>query len=161
MKPSPSEIRGVLRYGPKTGLLWWRASGSGRRLDIPAGTMHREGYVRIRYKNLAYGAHQLAWVITKGRWPKKQIDHRDTVRWNNRWANLRLATHGQNKQNGRRYKNNKSGFKRVSRKGKRWVAHISYGGKQYHLGVFDTPEEAAAVYSVAACEYHGAFARTS
>lgn len=52
-----------------------------------------------------------------------------------------------------KYRNNTSGYPGVSRhkKSGRWQALIGYGGKQYHLGLFDTPEAAHDVY-VSACD---------
>jgi len=118
-RPSVKAVRAALRYDRDTGLLWWRHSGTGRNLLKPAGTTYR-GYVRIWIGKTSYAAHVLAWVMVKGRWPKKEIDHRDTVRNNNRWRNLRLATHSQNRQNCSLYKNNKSGLKRVTAHRERW-----------------------------------------
>lgn len=158
-RPSPKAVREVLRYNQNTGLLWWKYSGTGRNITKPAGCFLR-GYLRISFGGRAYQGHVLAWVIVKGRWPKKEIDHRDTVRNNNRWKNLRLATHGQNQSNGRRYKNNKSGFKRVVlQDGKYWRADIQANGKQRYLGLFDTQEKASAAYIIAAKKLHKEFAR--
>lgn len=155
---SPKAVRAALRYDKATGLLWWKHSGSGRDLTKPAGTTLR-GYVRIWFGKMQYQAHVLAWVIVKGRWPRKELDHRDTVRNNNRWKNLRLATHGQNQANGCRYKNNKSGFKGVIFQDGFWRADIQYRKKQRYLGLFDSPEEASAAYIAEAKKHHREFAR--
>jgi len=158
-RPSPKSVRAALRYDKATGLLWWKHSGTGRDLSKPAGTTLR-GYVRIWFGKTQYQAHVLAWVIVKGRWPRKELDHRDTVRNNNRWRNLRLATHGQNQQNGRRYRNNKSGKKRVIlQNGRYWRADIQVNGKQRYLGIFPSKEKASQAYVVAAKKLHKEFAR--
>lgn len=156
--PSVKAVRSALRYDRETGLLWWRRSGPGRNLTKPAGTTLR-GYVRIWFGKRQYQAHVLAWVIVRGRWPKKELDHRDTVRNNNRWGNLRLATHGQNQQNGRCYKNNRSGFKGVTCQNGYWRADIQYHKKQRYLGQFDSPEKASAAYIAEAKKHHKQFAR--
>lgn len=51
-----------------------------------------------------------------------------------------------------RYANNTSGFRGVSfhkRTGK-WQAYISVNRKQFHIGLYDTPEEAHEAYIAAA-----------
>lgn len=163
MKPSPTVIRKHLRYVKSTGQLWWRLPKNGRRMNRPTGAIETNGYVCIGFDGKVYKAHILAWVIVKGRWPKKEMDHRDLNRANNKWKNLRLATHGQNQRNGRCYKNNTSGYKGVHFHPMtgRWTADINLNKKPIYLGIFDTPEEAAVVYNRAAKKYHGSFARTA
>lgn len=56
---------------------------------------------------------------------------------------------------------NKSGFRGVhwaTRRG-RWQAQITNSGVHRHLGYFETSEEAARAYDVAALSLHGAFAQ--
>jgi HNH endonuclease/AP2 domain len=163
LRPTPTEIRKVLRYDRFTGLLWWRERASGRRLDRPAGTKNANGYIDIGYRGKVYKAHILAHVIVKGRWPKRELDHHNLIRNNNRWKNLRPATRGQNSQNRRCYKNNKTGIKGVHFHPLtgRFTADIQVNKKLMYLGIFDTPEEAAVVYNAANKKYHGKFARTS
>lgn len=87
------------------------------------------------------------------------VDHINGDGLDNRRSNLRPANQFQNQQNRGPNKNNKSGFKGVSRSGKTlWQAHIWSDGKHYALGRYATPEEAARVYDEAAREMHGEFA---
>lgn len=89
-------------------------------------------------------------------------DHIDGNGLNNCRDNLRPATYMQNAHNRREYVNNSSGYKGVywSKKMQKWAAKICANGKQKHLGLFDTPEEAHAAYCEAAAssEFHGEFA---
>jgi hypothetical protein len=89
------------------------------------------------------------------------VDHENGNGLDNRRANLRPASHGQNMGNKRRYRNNASGFKGVSwhRVSGRWVAQASIAGKRCHLGLFDNPIDAALAYDAAALEAYGEFAR--
>ena len=93
-------------------------------------------------------------------WP--MVDHRNGDGLDNRRSNLRPATHSQNMGNKRRYRNNTSGFKGVTRNtgtGRPWRAVIKADGRRVHLGYFDTAEDAAHAYDRAAIDLHGEFAR--
>src|SRR3990167_3661650 len=78
----------------------------------------------------------------------EMIDHINHDALDNRKANLRVCTASQNQANRRMTKNNRSGFKGVTRNKKKWQARI----KQKSLGTFSTREEAALAYNVAAVE---------
>jgi hypothetical protein len=51
-----------------------------------------------------------------------------------------------------------TGFKGVSKHGNRFRAKIWNNDQQYHLGLFDTAEEAAAAYNAEAFRLYGEFA---
>lgn len=53
-------------------------------------------------------------------------------------------------------KTNRTGFKGVSRVGKRYQARIRYAGKTKVIGYFTTAEEASDAYQLAAAEKAGA-----
>lgn len=77
---------------------------------------------------------------------KRQVDHENRDGLDNRRDNLRVVTHQQN------------GFNRGA-KGYSWFrgkcqAHIKVNGKNIHLGYFDTPAEAHAVYLDAKQKHH-------
>jgi hypothetical protein len=120
------------------------------------------GHIYLDIDGHKYKAHRIAWLYVTGAWPRCAVDHVNGKANDNRFSNLRLATMSQNIANAKRPKNNTSGFKRVKRNlpfTKRWRAHIKVKQKHIHLGYFDTKEQAAAAYLVAAKRYFGEFAR--
>lgn len=95
-----------------------------------------------------------------------EVDHIDGDGLNNTRSNLRLATRSQNLHNGKRLKNNTSGYKGVhwvkyTLHAGKWRSRIYVGGRAIHLGVFADREEAAKAYDKAALEMCGEYARTN
>lgn len=126
-----------------------------------AGHVDNQGYWRLCVDGERYGAQRLAWLYMKGDWPIGEVDHRDTNQLNNRWENLREASHHQNVANASKRKDNISGFKGVSwnSRHRRWVAQANVNGKRKWLGYFDDPKVAHQVYASAMVAQHGEFAR--
>lgn len=161
------EVSKLFKYDPETGELanvaWRNGLAKGRRL---AGSVCRfkenNVYRTVSIANKSYPVHRIAWLLMTGEMPNGHIDHINGDGLDNRWSNLRLATHAQNRANSRRQKNNTSGFKGVvwdKARGK-WIAAIRADGKGIYLGRFNTPEAAHAAYVAAAERHFGSFART-
>lgn len=89
-----------------------------------------------------------------------KVDHENGNGLDNRRWNLRPATSSENQMNKGMSSNNSTGYKGVSwHKGNgKYIANIKVGEKRIHLGYFDTPEQAALAYDVAAEKYFGRFA---
>ena len=159
--PSFEEVNAHLRYDPDTGFLWWKAQGGAKRTDKPAGAM-QNGYVIVQINNVKRYAHRLAWLLGTNQSPGDfQIDHINGIRSDNRLANLRLATHTQNRRNTRKPKNNTSGYKGAYwlKDSQRWQARHEVNGKSIFLGYYKTAFEAHLAYRSAIAQTHGEFAR--
>lgn len=151
-----ARLRELLHYDWRTGLFTWlqdQKNGQIRAGSV-AGTPSG-GYILIGIEGRRYRAHRLAWFYMKGKWPSEQIDHRNTVRNDNRWRNLREATREVNTQNLRRAKStNRLGVLGVREYRGRFNAGITVNRKRKHLGTYDTPEMAHAAYLKAKRELH-------
>lgn len=153
------QVRHLFDYEPLTGILRWRNPTS-RKCFIGqvAGTRSRAGYIQVSVKGSLYFAHRLGWVHAFGVWPVPGIDHINHDGTDNRIANLRIATRAQNGANRRRFKNNTSGFKGVTRSGNGWQAQVFYDGAYQYLGHFKSPDVAHLAYVEAARSLFGEFA---
>lgn len=160
--PPVEELRRLLSYDSGTGALTWVACPKfkGAPGGI-AGTGSKLGYLMVGIDRKYYGAHRIIWKMVTGEEPPAMIDHIDGDKANNRWANLRSADNGRNKQNTGMYRNNSSGVKGVcwDAAHKKWRAYISINGTQHKLGRFKNIEQAAAVVASERIRLHGAFAR--
>ena len=129
--------------------------------------------------SVARGGNTL-YVKRNGNWRKREsgtLMHRDIMKPNkdmvidhinhngldNRRINLRICTKAQNECNRPAQKKNPTGFKGVSDARayssiNPYMAKIAKRGKQYYLGYYATPEEAARAYDAKAKELHGEFA---
>ena len=92
--------------------------------------------------------------------PEVIVDHENRNPLDCRDENLRAATVRQNNANNGLRRDNASGYKGVSFKSSnlKWQAQTHINGKTKHLGYFDTPEEAHAVYAKVFVETFGEFA---
>lgn len=151
-----ARLREALHYEPETGNFTWliKPNRSVMIGDV-AGSQDRDGYVCIRICGRSYRAHRLAWLYVHGVLPPSQIDHKDAIRSNNKWPNLRIATNAQNKQNMRKARSdNRVGLLGVFPDRDKWRARITIDSKKVSLGTFETPELAHAAYLAAKHAMH-------
>jgi hypothetical protein len=145
-----------ISYDPSTGALTWVA---GLRRGQTAGCLKNDGYRRVTIGGVNYAEHRLIWFLMTGEWPELQIDHRNGVRDDNRWVNLRQATASQNTANCRKRGPWLKGCTR--RRNGRFQAQIGVRGERSYLGTFDTEAEAHAAYLEAAKASFAEFARAA
>ncbi len=168
MSISIQDLRAVLNYDPEIGEFTWKVMLSSRGLiGTRAGTKNNwgrtSGYFKIRINKKDYWRHRLAWFYMTGEWPQDQIDHINGIKGDDRFCNLREATHSENQQNCILPRHNTSGHKGVSwrKSNEKWYAYIKKNGKMVSLGLFDNIDDAIRARATAAPKYHGAFARTA
>ena len=158
-KPLPDRglIAECFHYDVDTGLLHWKRRPwirSRVRAGDVAGTLHRSGYYQTAINGTVYMVHRLIWKLQTGVDPV-EIDHINRVPSDNRWVNLREATSSQQKVN-RETRNPHRGVHYIAPR-KKYGAQIKLEGRHEWLGLFDTPEEACAVYRARAEKLHGEF----
>lgn len=136
----------LLHYDPETGVFEWNIGRRKCNAYSKAGSLDSKGYLRIMIGGKEYRAHRLAWFWMTGRWPAHEIDHKNRVRSDNRWLNLREATAGEQRQNQRERSDANTGFRGVTylRSKGVWLARIALGGRRQHLGIYSTIIDAVA-----------------
>ena len=161
--PRVERLRELFSYDPVIGVLRWRVKCRQMMPGDIAGRIDANGYISIGVDRETYYAHRIIWCMQTGSDPVNDVEHRDTVKSNNAWLNLRPATISQNRANIGLTVANKSGFKGVCWNAKRqkWCASIGKDGKRYHLGYFDAIEDACAAYLAKAREFYGEYARAA
>lgn len=163
--PSSETLNEYFTYNPRSGILRWKKIGGWKyRPGNKAGIPQAFGYLVVSFKSTVYMAHRIIWCMVTGDDPGPlEIDHKNNNKSDNRWSNLRLATHANNNQNTKLQKNNSSGAKGVAWHKQRncWRAYISVGprtsSKQIHLGLFRTVEAAAEAVKVYRQSLHKQF----
>jgi hypothetical protein len=162
MLNAPSALlRDELSYEADTGVFRWKTDRIGKTKggDV-AGCINDGGYRILRFGNVIYRAHRLAWWFVHGEMPSGVIDHINGVTTDNRIANLRVASFRTNAQNVHKAKaGSRTGLLGVCAPSDRkcFTASIRDNqGRKLHLGTFVTPEDAHAAYMAAKRRMHDA-----
>ena len=95
-------------------------------------------------KNGTVRMHRQVLGLGPGHIDKRQTDHINRDRTDNRRENLRVATNAENGQNLPARKGGTSRYRGVSwyQNNQKWVAKVHVGGRNYSLGCFDDEDEA-------------------
>lgn len=155
----PQRLRELVSYDPDTGVFTRRADGA--VLGHKRGGSGDATYVGIMVDGEQIYAHRAAWAYMTGEWPSHTVDHRDTDRQNNRWGNLRAATHQQQNANCKVRRHNQTGLKGVCihKSTGLYGARIRKDGRQRSLGYYRCPAAAHFAYLIEADRLFGEFAR--
>jgi hypothetical protein len=150
-------LREVFNYDAETGIVTRLVcTAPNHTAGEVVGYLSDDGYLRAMIDRRQYLVHRLIWCWVTGAWPVNEIDHKHGVKHDNRWSELRPATHARNLQNLRRARaDNKCGLQGVSvRPNGKAASSIVVDGKRTDLGTFDTPEQAHAAYLEAKVRLH-------
>jgi len=146
-KMTQNILKKYLHYNPDNGV-FTRALKTANfiRVGDVAGWLDKaSGYRKIYLRNKQYSAHRLAWLYMVGEFPSDQIDHINHIRDDNRFSNLRTATHSENQRNASIRYDNASGVTGVywSKPRRKWQSEIYVNGKKIYGGSFGCVTAAA------------------
>jgi HNH endonuclease len=104
----------------------------------------KNGYGWVRFRGKRQAAHRVSYEITFGESPGSvEVDHRCINPSCVNPAHLRRATRKQNSENHPGAQcNSSTGVRGVYRNGSRFMARVQHHGEVFHLGMFDSIEEA-------------------
>jgi len=133
----------------------------GRELgSIDPGSGYHKTTVSVGKVSRNIKRANIIWWKKYGVWPIEMLDHKNTVRTDDRIDNLRYASNSLNGQNTLGGRKSKYGCPKgvtynPTKTNKRtvWVATLVRGGQKRHIGRFETMEEAAAAYEAARKAY--------
>jgi hypothetical protein len=143
------------RHSAKHTCAKWNSAYAGK----DAGCDKCHGYTMVQFYSYRVFAHKIAWLLTYGEWPTREIDHINGNRSDNRIANLRLASASENRCNTPIRRNNKSGIKGVSwcNTQMAWRVVLNRDKRIVFQGYFNDKLAAAEAYRSASLEWHGEF----
>lgn len=171
--PSAEYLRECLRYNKRAGTLFWKhrprehfktlhafrdwnTKYAGKRTFTAEQSW---GHMRADIQGRTFAAARIIWKMVTGEDPPTFVDHKDRNGSNNRWHNLRLATHSQNTINSSLRSDNKSGCAGVcQRENGTWRAYICVDHKAKRLGTFDSKADAIFARREAVKIHYGEFA---
>jgi hypothetical protein len=178
-KPLPSweYLNECFSYDPETGLLTWKhrpvehfksmgmyKAWNTRCVDNTITCLSKNGYLLLTLDAKNYYAHRIIYKLVTKKDPLEHIDHANGIKSDNRWRNLREATHSDNMRNRKAHKDNTCGYRGVTYhkncKVYKFSARIYLDGEHKGLGFYKTPEEARDAYNAASDLYYGAFSYT-
>jgi len=149
------QLQQRLWYSPDVGIFMWLV---GRRRGKLAGKINKNGYIQIKIDGIWYYAHELAWFYVYGCWVKN-LDHSNTIRWDNKLDNLRKASRSQQRMNSVNSVRNNTGQRGVSycKLTGTYRARITINRRCFELGRYATLEAATSVYEAEAVRLFGEF----
>lgn len=148
-------VRHLLHYDPLTGVWSWMnplPRSKMKRGDV-AGRIMSNGRRQIRVAGCFFYSSRLAWLYMTGKWPEDQIDHKNRIKDDDRWENLREASQSQNSFN-RDWCEASGDMRGILTHGNKF--RVDIGGN--YLGLYNNLEAAKKVRDQALNDMAGPFA---
>lgn len=141
------EINSTVGYDPETGLLTWKKDMSSRHKKGTSAGCYRgdNEYSFVRIKGVVYYIHSIAWLLFYGVHPRKNIDHVNGKRGDNRIENLQEITRSGNVFKSKRSKNRDLPRNVYRHPAGGFKVSFSVDGEVKDLGVYGSIEEATDV----------------
>jgi len=157
-------LKELLYYHPESGdFIRLEKTGNQVRAGTQAGCINGHGYIDIRIDGRVYKAHRLAFLYMTGEFPPNDADHRNTVKHDNCWGNLRPATDGQNKYNQGLRVDNSTGFKLIgwNKISGTFRVQSRINGVLRHFGYYKKLDDAIEAAAQVMLTFHSDFARAA
>jgi hypothetical protein len=150
--PSQEKLIYLYRYNPDTGMFFHNKGCNKGKIagSIQSKTNRIRLCPTINGKYMHLSASRVAYKIMTGNDPDHEIDHINEDKTDNRWCNLRPATHSENQCNKTKHgretsREYKGVYRREGKKGKlstKWCYVIRFENKRYTVHGFNTEKEA-------------------
>jgi len=172
--PSAAYLRRCFRYNKQTGTLTWKRrpreffknvagwrNANREAAGHAVSYVQSGGYISVKINGVSYQVQRVIWRMVTGKDPlSKDVDHKNTNKTDNRWANLRLATPSQTMHNRGLRRTNTSGCTGVHwTDSGTWRVEFAVNRVRYHFGCFSSRKKAVSVCRTERRKLHGAFYR--
>ena len=138
-------LQDLLDYNPATGALTWKPrplemfshcknpvqqfnAWNAKYAGKPALTAgHGYGYLHGGIYGKSYLAHRVIVCLMSGEWPPAETDHKNGVKYDNRWENIEPTTQSENMRNAKMRTDNTSGITGIcwDEENKKYLAQIT------------------------------------
>lgn len=158
-----ARARYLFDYNSETGVFTRRVRMANQPAGSLVGCAGKRGYIVANIDGRLYYMHRVAWLYMTGEWPRLSIDHKNRIRTDNRWDNLRLAESYQNACNTTRKRRSNTGVPNVyySRRTGLYVAEVRHNSMRVLCASFKSLDAARVAAEEAKAKYHAEFRTTN
>lgn len=153
-------VKCLFIYDPDSGVFTRRVQVSNQHVGDTVGCLGKRGYLVANIDGKIQYLHRVAWLYMTGSWPVKKLGHKNRIKTDNRWDNLRIASDYQNASNTSRKNKSNTDVRGVyfCTRTSMYVAEVRHRGKRVLYKRYKTLEEAKCVVEQIRSKYHGEFA---